>query len=146
VEVMDAGIRDNYGGKVALEYLYKLKDWIQKNTSGVIIVQIRDRKKLLTDEKTPRLSLFNKLTYPAISTIKNIMKTQDYDIDEMIELALGNFNFPVNIVCLDLKENENTQISLSWHLTKNEKTFIQKAIYSSYNQNEFMYFKKLIGK
>lgn len=144
VEVMDAGIRDNYGAKVSLEYLYKLKEWIQKNTSGVIIVQIRDRKKLLTDEKTPRLSLFSKLTYPAISTVKNLMKIQDYDIDEMIELASGNFAFPVNIVCLDLKENENTQISLSWHLTKNEKAFIKKAIYSSYNQNEFKYFNQLL--
>lgn len=144
IEVMDAGIRDNYGGKVTLEYLYKMQDWIQKNTSGVILVQIRDRKKLLTDEKTPRLSLFDKLTYPAISTIKNLMKTQDYDIDEMVELAYGNFDFPVQIVCLDLKENENTQISLSWHLTKNEKSFIKNAIHSPYNQKEFNYFLQLL--
>ena len=143
VDVMDAGIRDNYGGKVTLEYLYELKDWIKENTSGVIIVQIRDKKKLLVDERLAQISLFDKLTVPATTMMRNFTKTQDYDIDEMMKFALGSFAFPTDIVTYNLKEAENMRISLSWHLTKNEKKTIREAIYSKDNQEEFSHFLNL---
>ncbi len=146
IEVMDAGIRDNYGGKVTLEYLFKLKDWIAENTSGVIIVQIRDTKKLLADENTARFSLKDKLLVPFTAIVRNFMKTQDYDIDEMVELLSNNMGFPIDFVSFDLKEEVSTRISLSWHLTKNEKKFIKKAIYSKNNQLGFDYFLKLLNK
>lgn len=146
VEVMDAGIRDNYGGKVTLEYLFKLKEWIAENTSGVIIVQIRDTKKLLADEHTPRFSLLDKLMVPFTVIVRNFMKTQDYDIDEMVELLGDNMGFPIDFVSFDLKEEESTRISLSWHLTKNEKKFIKSAIYSKNNQLGFEHFLKVLNK
>ncbi len=37
MQLMDAGIRDNYGRTVTVNYLFALKDWIKKNTSGVVI-------------------------------------------------------------------------------------------------------------
>src|SRR5699024_6025752 len=43
--VMDAGIRDNYGTKTTIRYILALRNWIKKNTSGVIVLQIRDTKK-----------------------------------------------------------------------------------------------------
>lgn len=144
VEVMDAGIRDNYGGKITLEYLYELKDWIKENTSGVLIVQVRDKKKLLVDEKMTQVSIIDKLGLPAFVMMKNFTKTQDYDIDEMMKFALTSFDFPTDIVTFNLKEAVNTRISLSWHLTKNEKKIIKEALKSEYNQEEFTNFLKLI--
>ena len=44
IQLMDAGIRDNHGGKLTIEYLFALNDWIKENTSGVIIVECRDNK------------------------------------------------------------------------------------------------------
>ena len=40
--VVDAGYYDNYGVNVAAQWLTEYRDWIQANTSGVVVVQIRD--------------------------------------------------------------------------------------------------------
>ena len=45
MQLMDAGIRDNYGTRAALNYLFANEEWIKKNTSGVILLSIRDTKK-----------------------------------------------------------------------------------------------------
>ena len=43
IDVMDAGLRDNYGQETALRFLEFFDDWIQHNTRGVLILQLRDR-------------------------------------------------------------------------------------------------------
>ena len=45
IEVIDAGMRDNYGLKNSLHFLFVFKDWIKANTSGVVLLQIRDTYK-----------------------------------------------------------------------------------------------------
>ncbi|MEZ6142319.1 MAG: patatin-like phospholipase family protein [Zavarzinella sp.] len=40
--VVDAGYLDNTGVKVATSWIYQYRDWLARNTSGVIVVQIRD--------------------------------------------------------------------------------------------------------
>jgi hypothetical protein len=42
MEVMDAGIRDNFGWKTTYRFVHALRHWIESNTSGVVIVQVRD--------------------------------------------------------------------------------------------------------
>ena len=45
IDVMDAGLRDNYGQETSLRFLHVFKDWINENTSGVLIIQIRAMQK-----------------------------------------------------------------------------------------------------
>ena len=45
IEVMDAGMRDNFGMKTTVQFLYTFREWIQENTREVIVVQIRDLQK-----------------------------------------------------------------------------------------------------
>ncbi|MDX1943608.1 MAG: patatin-like phospholipase family protein, partial [Saprospiraceae bacterium] len=45
IEVMDAGLRDNYGILSATRFIQVFKDWILENTSGVILVQISSSEK-----------------------------------------------------------------------------------------------------
>ena len=44
IDVMDAGLRDNFGQETTLRFLSSFDDWIKENTRGVLILQIRDRK------------------------------------------------------------------------------------------------------
>src|SRR3954463_6006658 len=44
VDVMDAGLRDNYGQETALRFIQVFQQWIRDNTSGVVLIHIRDRK------------------------------------------------------------------------------------------------------
>ena len=45
IDVVDAGLRDNYGQETSLRFLHVFKDWIKENTQGVLIIQVRSRQK-----------------------------------------------------------------------------------------------------
>lgn len=134
VQLMDAGIRDNYGGKTTMEYLHVLKNWIAENTSGVIILQVRDTKKVLEGEAYSRVSFIDKITMPFGNMYKNFPRVQDFDQEELMKISSRGFPFPIDIITFNLRERKDDRISLSWHLTKNEKLKIEKALESSLNQ------------
>ena len=49
MRVMDAGFRDNYGVETASRFLLVFQQWIQDNTSGIVLVNIQsfeDRKNI----------------------------------------------------------------------------------------------------
>ncbi len=142
VQLMDAGIRDNYGGKITVEYIEALEDWIKKNTSGVIIVQIRDTKKILTNERSKPVSLFKKFTLPFGNMYTNFPRTQDFNQDEIFKSLKSNLSFPLDVISFNLREDSADKISLSWHLTKQEKIKIKKAFDRQTNQNAL---KKLLS-
>lgn len=145
VQLMDAGIRDNYGSKSMMEFLYVMKDWIDKNTSGVIILQIRDTKKILNKEIYRKISMLDKITLPFGNMYKNFSRTQDFDQEELLKIGIKNFHIPINIVTFNLRENKQDRISLSWHLTKNEKQKIERAFKSTQNQLSFRKLQSLLN-
>lgn len=143
--IMDAGLRDNYGGKVTIEYLFALKNWIQENTSGVIIVEMRDTKRILNKQKVNKITLIDKLKVPFSNMMDNFDRTQDYDQEQLMELSKTSFEFPVDIVTFNLRESVDDRISLSWHLTRREKEKIKSAMSSLENQNALDLMKKYLG-
>lgn len=134
MQLMDAGMRDNYGGKTMSQFLFTMKDWIKENTSGVIIIQVRDTKKVLNDEVYHQFSLLDKLTLPFDNMYRNFTRTQDFDQEELLKLNSSCYSFPVDLVSFNLRENSRDRISLSWHLTKDEKQKIERAFQSIENQ------------
>ena len=52
IDVMDAGLRDNYGLETTLRFLTFFEDWIKANTTKVVILQIRDRSLSDWDKST----------------------------------------------------------------------------------------------
>lgn len=142
VQLMDAGIRDNYGGKITMELLYKLQNWIKENTSGVIVIQIRDTKKILDNTTYRKVSLINKLTMPFGNMYSNFPRTQDFNQEQLFKIGIKELPFPVDVVSFNLREKINDQISLSWHLSKQEKNKIDNAFYSELNQQSLSFLKK----
>jgi hypothetical protein len=133
IVLMDAGIRDNYGTKTSVLYLDKLQEWISENTSGVLIVQIRDTRKVMNDEAAYEVSLKSKLTLPFGNMYKNFPRVQTFDQEEMWKSAKSSLPFDVDILTFNLMENSNERISLSWHLTQQEKNKVERAINSAEN-------------
>lgn len=144
MQLMDAGIRDNYGSKTALEYMYALKKWIKENTSGVVILEVRDTKKILNKENYDHISLTDKLTLPFGNMYNNFPRTQDFDQEQMLKMATYGFSFPVDVVTFNLRENRTDRISLSWHLTKQEKNKIKNALNSPSNLESLERLRKLL--
>lgn len=132
--LMDAGFRDNYGGKVMMEFLNQMRDWIQENTSGVLIVQIRDSKKIILEENINDISLLDKLTLPFGNMYANFTRTQDFDQDQLMKIGIQSFKFPVELVSFNLREMKTDKIALSWHLTKQEKEKIKSSIQTAGNK------------
>lgn len=142
VQLMDAGIRDNYGGKTHMEFLHVMRDWIRENTSGVIILQVRDTKKVLDDELYHHVSLMDKITMPFGNIYKNFPKVQDFDQEELMKIGAQSFDFPIDLISFNLRESKKDRISLSWHLTKQEKQKIEEAFNSPLNQKAFEQLKR----
>lgn len=136
MQIMDAGIRDNYGSKTSSQIIAEFSDWINKNTSGVVIVKIRDTRKILKDKEADELSMLDKITVPFGNVYGNFPRVQDFDQDQLLDLSTNNYDFPVDIISFNLRESYKDKIALSWHLTKQEKLKIKKAFWSDENQAE----------
>lgn len=135
LEIMDAGMRDNFGLKTTLQYLYTFRDWINANTSGVIIVQVRDTPKgvELSDHTE---TLFGRLSAPLGSIYGNMTKTHEYNNEQMLRYLKASFEDNIELVTFQLNQDKKNTISLSWHLTQSERVFIRKAVNDSYFLSE----------
>jgi hypothetical protein len=144
IQLMDAGIRDNYGGKTTMEFLSVMSDWIKENTSGVIILQIRDTKKILKNTTYTHFSFMDKLTMPFGNMYKNFPRVQDFNQQELMRIGKESLGFPIDQISFNLREKKEDRISLNWHLTKDEKEKIKKAFQSSLNTKAFENLKRLL--
>ena len=156
LEVMDAGISDNFGISDALHLSYVAKDWINENTSGVVLVIVRDTRKIAPIEPVSNPSLVNRFVYPIASVYNNLSNIQDVKNDQALEYAEEWLEVPFKTVSFEydavafvdqeeeiiLEQNRlNTQevarASLSWHLTAQEKENILDNLNNTLNQKAF---------
>jgi len=144
MQVMDAGIRDNYGSKITVRYLIALRKWLQENTSGVIILKVRDTKKTLIGETYKNIGLFERLLLPFGNMYGNFPRVQDFNQDELFSTAIRSMNYPIEVVTFNLRESLSDKISLSWHLTLKEKEKISNAIHSEENSQSMERLLKLL--
>lgn len=140
LNVMDAGLIDNFGIKIMSEYISENKDWINENTSGVILIKIVDKE---YRESETNYSPITKLTLPlkffyANFDLQNknnnrLLSQVAYEIDDFqqVEFNLGQ---------------SDDDISLSWHLTKKEKQDVYNAINSVENRKSLQLLKTMLAE
>lgn len=147
MEIMDAGLSDNYGIRDAVKFLYVFKDWIMKNTGGVVIVSIRDSEKNKEIEKKVETSIFQKMFTPIGSLYNNWDYMQDLNNDNVLEFAQSLFQGKMEMVEFQYipsgtssseintnkEQEEQRRAALSWHLTTREKENIKSTILRKHN-------------
>lgn len=143
MRVMDAGLRDNYGYRVTLAFLHTFRDWIRDNTSGVVVLQLRDTQKEL-EVKPSSGSLIGRVLDPVGSVYDNVVRVQDQDYDLMMQQASAWADFPMEMVDIQLRHDADEQISLSWHLTALERKRVLRSIASEENVQAFARFRELL--
>jgi len=143
MRVMDAGLRDNYGYRVSLAFLHTFRDWIRDNTSGVVVLQLRDTQKDL-EVKPSSGSIVQRMLDPAGSVYDNVVRVQDQDYDLMLQQASAWTDFPMEVVDIQLRHSDDEQISLSWHLTALERKRVLRSIGSAENVQAFARFRELV--
>jgi hypothetical protein len=145
VEVMDAGFNDTYGMSTALKYLFTFRKWIVTNTSGVVIIQIRDGKKIKPILDEGGRTILNQIFDPVGGIYANLFALQDYRNDQLLAYADSWFEGELEIVDLEMPRSEKGDIALSWHLTLREKHIIKQGIYNNKNQVGFARIESLIN-
>jgi hypothetical protein len=141
INIMDAGIRDNYGTKSTMRYIVAMQSWLKENTSGVVIMEIRDINKDYDFEGDGEFSLFQRITKPASNFYGNFYQTQEFNANELIENSMTE-DLPVDVLTFGLRKDPTEKIALSWHLTQREKNDIKRTFLNEKNQSEL---KKLIN-
>lgn len=77
IEIMDAGIRDNFGLLTSYRFFQAMQPWFQKNTRKVVFIQIRDQPKIqATKPISP--TVFNRITLPFDRIYGNFGRVQEY--------------------------------------------------------------------
>lgn len=145
IEVMDAGMRDNYGMETTLKFLYTFNDWIAANTSGVIIVQIRDRHKEFPVEENSVKTITNTLSRPLGSFYGNWFQVQDFEQNQMVQYASAWFKGKIDVIDMELRNEKPDNISLSWHLTNKEKNKVRASLLLPENQESIQRLKALLA-
>ena len=145
VDVMDAGLRDNYGQETALRFIQVFQHWIRENTSGVLLIHIRDRKTGGWEHPYEATNITELATKPMLLLEYNWYKMQEYSQNDLMGLAqsmMGNyFN---NVTFVYVPEKNEARAALNFHLTKSEKKDIASALSSPGNQQAFARFGQLI--
>ena len=144
MEVMDAGLRDNYGFRSSINFLFHFKDWIEANTEGVIFLQIRDTQRQAEADPVANNSIFQRITRPVGSLYENVFQIQDYEQSMHFQHAKEWFGGTLNVVDLELTHPDQDRISLSFHLTSLEKRRVLNAIRFPENQRALEQVQELL--
>lgn len=146
IQLMDAGSRDNFGTKTTLRWLQTFENWIKLNTSGVVVVQIRDTRQILMNEGFKKVQFLDKMSLPVTQIFANFPRTQDFDHEELYAFYSKHVDFPFRVISFNLREEASDRISLSFHLTSKEKSKIKAALERTSNKKAFQEIKRILKK
>ena len=145
IDVMDAGLRDNYGPETSLRFLNVFEEWIKENTRGVVLIQIRDRKSGGWDHPYESDEITEIVTKPFLLLQHNWYKMQEYNQNDMLSLTQRIMGDHFNKISFQyFPKKEDAGAALNFHLTKREKIKIAEALYSEHNQKSFGQFQQLL--
>jgi hypothetical protein len=138
LDVFDAGIRDNYGIENTVRFLNVYQDWINNNTSGVVIIQIRDNLKVNVIEDFEYKTFISKLGSSFGSIYNNLTISQDYLHDYMLDGIDDILKGKMEIVRFEYKPAENEKkASMSLRLSEKEKIKVSKSAVNTINMEKY---------
>jgi hypothetical protein len=138
IDAMDAGFRDNFGEQVGIRFVHVFRDWINKNTRGVLLIQIRDRKTGGWEYPFESKDITEIITKPLLLLQYNWYKMQEYNQNDLLSVMegyMGNNFYKMTFQYEPKLANEGA--ALNFHLSRKEKIDIANAVNSSLNQQIF---------
>ena len=145
IDVMDAGLRDNYGQETTLRFIENFKDWLKENTSKIIILQIQDRQQDNWQQPFETGSITDVLIKPGTMLQHNWYKLQSFsETDQYSYLQAGFADQLQRISFMYAPETEEKGAALNFHLTAREKIAVKEAFKSNYNQASLKVVKELL--
>ncbi len=147
IEVLDAGFRDNFGIKPATRFIQVFRDWIQDNTSGVVMVVVRAYERESEIESSEDRGVFETIFNPLGIAFK-IMSLQDYEHDSSLAYlydSLGKDFFEViRFTYVPTSGMEDSPIS--FYVTERERKDVIEAVKSPEIQANLQRLKIILNK
>ncbi|MFC0264840.1 patatin-like phospholipase family protein [Fontibacter flavus] len=154
METMDAGLSDNFGMQDALKFIHVFEDWINENTSGVLLLTIRDSEKFSEIEQKRPPSILQKFFTPLKNIYINWDNIQTLHNEVMFTRMKEKLKFPLERIefeystlqylrergladeegAVSPSDQELQRASLNWRLTAREKKSIIDNINSLQNR------------
>ena len=145
IDVMDAGLRDNYGQETSLRFIEAFDDWIRENTSGVLMIQIRDRSPGGWEYPYMSDDITDHATKPFLLLQHNWFKMMEYFQNDMLSYYAEHPGRTVHKILFQYaSDNTENKAALNFHLSKREKKDIRLSVNSFANAQSFEQLKKLL--
>jgi len=145
IDVMDAGLRDNFGQETSLRFIENFKDWLTENTSAVIILQMRDRMIDNWQEPFETGSITDLMIKPATMLQHNWQKIHYYTETDQYSYLHSEKDFNMqHIIFMYVPETEEKGAALNFHLTAREKRDVKESFNNQYNQASLKKIKDLL--
>ena len=135
MNIMDAGLRDNFGTELATRYLYVMRDWIAKNTREAIFLEIRDTRENDVGTSSDQNSLGAMLSDPLFVIQNKWEAFQSYAHGFLQDYTPCYLNGKIKFITLQYMPKESKKVAaLNFHLTQDEKNDLYQSIYDKANQ------------
>lgn len=154
MEIMDSGLSDNFGMQDALKFIHVFEPWIKENTSGVLLLTIRDSEKFSEIDENKPPTILQKLFTPLKNIYINWDNVQTLHNEVLFTRMKESVDFPFERIefeystlhylkergladesgAFDPQVQEIQRASLNWRLTAREKKSIIDNINSPYNR------------
>ncbi|HNU87714.1 MAG TPA: patatin-like phospholipase family protein [Ferruginibacter sp.] len=135
IDVMDAGLRDNFGQETTLRFIETFKDWLKENTRAVLVVQMRDRMLDNWQEPFETGSITDFIIKPATMLQHNWQKLQDYSATDQYSYLSAERDINLHrITFMYVPQSNDKGAALNFHLTATEKRDVKASFHNSFNQ------------
>lgn len=146
MNIMDAGLRDNFGVEVASRFLFVHRKWIKEHVGNVIFLEVRDTREHEVFPPTEQRSVGSMLMDPLTIIEQKWEPFQSYAhsyIREMFPELMPQVKF---VTMTYIPHEADKSAALNFHITQKEKTDLYNAVYHPQNQAATRRFLQLIEK
>lgn len=144
MNIMDAGLRDNFGMEVASRFLLVYRDWIKENVENVIFVQIRDTREYEVFNPTEQGTLGSMLADPLFVIQNKWEPFQSYFHGYLKEVAPSLLDKLHFVTLTYIPEEVTKSAALNFHITQKEKQDLYKSMSQPQNQRAAQEFLQLL--
>ena len=138
---------DDAGVEPTFRFLQTFKDWVNKNTSGVVVIQIRDVEKQDEPEAQLQTTMMSRFTDPLGTVYSNMDRMQDFLVDQKLNYMDDELRGKLNFVMFEYTtDKKDEKAAVSMHLTSRDKIDILRSLSRSNNQAAFNKLRLLLAK
>ena len=147
IDVMDGGLRDNFGQETALRFLESFNDWLAENTSGVLLIQIRDRESGTWDTPYVSDNMTDHIVKPFLVLQHNWFKMMEFSQNDLLSYyAENNKNKIYKVIFQYASSSKQNKAALSFHLSQREKKDIINSTHAENNIKGYQQVMEILSK